>query len=329
MTYDLSYQTRGGRCAWCLGQRPQVESHAVLTVPRAPPLELRFHHECWPQYRAVAEGVAAGSREEWTPPRVEELRITAGMNALEFARALHVNPERLRRYLGGDLTALTPTMRKELAALAARVRFGRAAAPIDWEDPRAFFNLMMHAGWTIATAGRDLGAAASTVKRWLDDGVPRSRAATWARLSRAAQRLGFDAAAVADDRCWTAALLEEAITASGRPVSAWAREAGCTEHSVRNYRTGRDSITRQAAWKLTRAATRLGVALPPPGRVPYVRPPQERHVMRRRRKRWTAEMLAQLGTAPDSVVGERVGKRAAAVAKQRHRLGIPAYQGPP
>jgi hypothetical protein len=39
---------------------------------------------------------------------------------------------------------------------------------------------------------------------------------------------------------------------------------------------------------------------------------------------WTAEMNAQLGTAPDKVVARRLGKTRSAVRSRRNKLGIPA-----
>jgi hypothetical protein len=166
------------------------------------------------------------------------------------------------------------------------------------------------------------------VKNWQDSGVPRSQPSAWARLGRVAEKHGFDAGMVVDDYHWTPDFLARAIEASGAPVSRWSALSGLNEASIRNYRAGRDAITRSAAWGLSRAATTLGVPLPSAGRVPYCRPPQVRHRPRERKKRWTPEMVALLGTMPDGAVAARLGLRTAAVAKQRARLGIPAYQHP-
>lgn len=330
--YDLRHERGEGRCCWCWKALDTRDSHTVVSPVRPPYFDgrpLRFHHRCWPTYQALA-GLAESSSEPWTPARVEELRIRGGWNSQTFAKLLHCNPERLRRVLASDTSALTPTLVKGLNHLAAHVRFEQAGR-VDWSDPRAFFCLCRHLRWSILEASRNLGSATSTIKNWLDEGVSRTRPLTWARLSRTAEQHGFDASMVVDDRCWTAEWLARAIESSGQPVSAWAAVAGVTEHSIRNWRTGRDAITRTSAWHLTVAAQRFGVTLPPVGRVPNARPPQStaqreaRTRPRRRKRRWTPEMIAALGTAPDSAVAAQLGVGEAAVAKQRARLGVPPF----
>lgn len=322
--YDIAYETCVGRCAWCWECLPAAgESHAVCRTTSGHPLELRFHHRCWPVYLSTS-GLERRAPEEWTAQRVEELRIRGGYNTADFARRVKCNPERLRRYLGGDSSALTPTLKRQLRSLATELRFSRGTK-IDWEDARAFFCLCRHMNWTILAAANSLGSSETAVKEWQENGVPRSNPSTWAKLTRVAEKNGFDAGMVLEDRCWTPELLARAIGRCGQPVSIWAARAGLTEHSIRNYRTGRDSITRNAAYALTRAATLLGATLPPVGRVPYSRPPQARHRPLERKKRWTPDMIALLGAMPDSEVARRLGLRTSAVAKQRGRLGIAAF----
>jgi hypothetical protein len=145
------------------------------------------------------------------------------------------------------------------------------------------------------------------------------------KLSRLAAKTGFDSGTIVDDRCWTPELLANAVEETGRPISTWAALSRLTDVGIRNYRKGKDPITRVGAWGLTRAAALLKVTLPPVGRVPYSRAPQVRHRPVERKKRWSPEMVAKMGTMTDAALAKELGMRAAAVAKHRERLGIPAF----
>lgn len=322
-SYDLTYRTHGGRCLWCYAALGETESHTVVSALRPPPLDLHFHHSCWPAFAALVDW-AQPDKTDWTPQKVEELRIRLGANVSEFCRKLHMSPSRLRRYLGGDETALGPSHLRLLRSLSRQAHFDRAA--IDWTDNRAVFCLMRYMNVSIIDLARQLKGSQTAIKGWLEQGVPRSRPNTWMKLDRLAQQHGFDAGMIVDDRNWTAALLDSAMDAAGVSISRWATLAGLSEVAVRGYRAGRLDITRVAAWRLTRAAIQLGAPLPPAGLVAYVRPEQHRHIPKERKKRWTPEMVALLGTMPDSAAAQILGLTTSAVSKHRIRLGIAAHQ---
>ena len=52
--YDLGYERRGGRCAWCFEALGEVSAHTVVRAVSQPDLEVRFHHRCWTVYRSLS-----------------------------------------------------------------------------------------------------------------------------------------------------------------------------------------------------------------------------------------------------------------------------------
>jgi hypothetical protein len=295
----------------------------VVSAKSEPPLELHFHNRCWPVYQAVSD-LRTPTPTPWTPPRVEELRIAGGFSQEEFAGRIQCKIDRLRRFLHGDETALGVSHLRLLHGLARQLKF-QVENQLDWSDPRAFFCLQRHVRWSALDFGKNMGFSQTAVKSWIDNGVPRSRPNTWMKLSRLAAKTGFDSGTIVDDRCWTPELLAKAIEESGQTIVTWCALSRLTDMGIRNYRKGKAPITRAGAWGLTRAAALLKVTLPPVGRVPYSRPPQARHRPLKRRRRWSPEMIAKMGTMTDAALAKELGKRPAAVAKFRERLGITAF----
>ena len=120
----------------------------------------------------------------------------------------------------------------------------------------------------------------------------------------------------------------------GRSKREWAVAASCSTQAIQQWSTGSRPIHREAAWKLTRAAWRFGVELPPAGMVGYRkgaltkerRPPAPEHEARRlarlKESKWTLDQLMVLGTMPDRVVAEHLGKSRNSVAIMRRALGL-------
>jgi hypothetical protein len=95
---------------------------------------------------------------------------------------------------------------------------------------------------------------------------------------------------------------------------------GRSTQAIQQWVAGMRPIDRDAAWKLTRAAWRFGVELPPVGMVGYrkgawskERPPlapehEARRPERLKESKWTLDQLMVLGTMPDRVVAEHLGR---------------------
>jgi len=106
--------------------------------------------------------------------------------------------------------------------------------------------------------------------------------------------------------------------------------------AIQQWAAGIRPIHREAAWKLTRAAWRFGVELPPVGMVGhrkgawskerrFVAPEDEaRRLERLKESKWTLDQLMVLGTMPDRVVAEHLGKTRNSVAIMRRALGLNA-----
>jgi hypothetical protein len=77
-------------------------------------LELRFHHACWSIYRGCS-GIEGRERDalyrEWSPRRVDTLRMHAGLNQTEMAAKLHIPKEKLIAYLKGIVRWVTARWR--------------------------------------------------------------------------------------------------------------------------------------------------------------------------------------------------------------------------
>jgi len=335
--YHLHYETCEGRCAWCWAPLPRAEPHAVVTAARPPHLRLDLHAPCWDVYRAVS-GVdlgPVGSSRDWTPPKIEALRVAAGLTVRAFAKQIGISEPNYRRLLSGDEAVFGPGVRNRTRQLAAVTRY-ESRSPIDWGDPRAAFCLRMHLKMTKGAFARAVGASDHSVPIWDREGVPGRSVRAWGRLTRLAAKNRFDAAQVVDDRLWTSERLAAAVGASGKSLGAWAAAAGFSYQALQQWAAGTRPIHREAAWGLTRAATEFGVEPPPPGRVGYrkgqwtaERKPlsaedEARRLDALRESRWTVEALRRLGTMPDREVAHRLGRNRNSVALMRRSLGIPA-----
>lgn len=321
LRFDIVYERTQGRCVWCWEVLPSADTHVVLRHGSA---ELRFHHQCWPTYRACS-GIERAMPRPWTPARAEELRLRGGWNQQEFAGLLRVNPEQLRRFFSGADSALSDRLVERLDVLEADLSTRQG---INWSDERAFFCLAMRCNWSAAEAASAVGVSVSTAKLWLQDGVTRLRPAAWAKLSRLAEKHRFDAGMIVDDRLWTPALLAAAVETAGKEMSQWVALTGMSRTMLWMYMRGTAAITRATAWKLTRAAAALDVELPPVGRVHAPRPKRTGGQAKQKppgKPKWKPEAIALLGTDTDAAVAKRLGLRLATVAKMRSRLGIPAF----
>src|SRR6266478_5161824 len=169
--YELRYETRECRCTWCWETIDALASHVVVASVGSPFLELRFHHACWSIYRGCS-GIEGRERDalyrEWSPQRVDTLRMHAGLNQKEMAGKLHIPQEKLIAYLKGDCT-LSHRQLSLLRDLAVDTKFERQeAGAIDWSDRRACLCLAMHCGWKAPDMARRLGVAYATVTAWWD-----------------------------------------------------------------------------------------------------------------------------------------------------------------
>lgn len=270
MKYDVAFETRGGRCAWCWQSLGQLDSHSVLRTVSAPPLELRFHHDCFQEYRNLsrAELSNRGAYQNWNPQMIESMRLSLGIPRPSFAKQLGLSVETYYRLLAGEERVFSESVVKLAKSIAARNNWNIKSF-IDWSDDRAFFCLRMHLNLSANDLSRKLKSPsrASCIK-WDNEGIPRGSLRTWARLDRIAKEAGFDAGMLVHDRLWTIEFLQATYRQSGRSIREWAIASELSQEALRNWLRGKASIQRSSAWRLTRGATRLGVELPPIGRVP-------------------------------------------------------------
>jgi transcriptional regulator with XRE-family HTH domain len=331
--YDLRYETGPGRCAWCWRPLAETDCHAVVSGLCPPHLHLRFHHKCWAIYRGLSSVEGREARalyRQWSPPRLEALRLHAGLTLLELAAKLGLSRETLVRYLSGE-GKLGPKPLARLRGLAVDTRFERqedTAGLIDLSDRRACFSLCISLKWNAGELAQRVGVRDNTVTSWWDKGVPKQSVHAWARLSTLARQNGFDAGMLVDDYLWTPELVRRALERSGQTQAAFAAAAGCHTALIRDAMQGRRRINRQTAYYLTRAALRLHLPLPAKGwiepkrRAPRPFPggykgPQGSRV-------WRPEELALLGTLPDKDVAAQLGTRSSvAVMRMRRALKIP------
>jgi hypothetical protein len=164
--------------------------------------------------------------------------------------------------------------------------------------------------------------------------VPPRSVRTWGRLAKFAAANRFESSNIVDDRLWTRKRLGKAIELSGRSNREWSVAAGCSTQAIQQWAAGTRPIHREAAWKLTRAAWRFGVELPPVGivgyrkgtwskeRRPHAPEDEARRLERLKEAKWTLDQLTALGTMPDRVVAEHLGKTRNNVAIMRRALGI-------
>jgi hypothetical protein len=264
-SYRLHYETRGGRCVWCWEALGELESHTVVSAVAPPSLELRFHHQCWPSYLAVAaldgrDGRHTGRAREWPPERVEKLRIHCGLTATAFRRELHWSQDRLARVLTAQEQP-SESMANTLREVANRYRF-EAVSDLDWSRPAVVHSLVQKLAWTRGQLARAVGARETTVQRWVAEGVPARSLRAQNRFGQLALRHGFTAADVIDDYLWTAADVASALEVFGLETYAFAQAIGMSATSVREWIAGRVPVSRAGAWRLTREAIRRGLPLP-------------------------------------------------------------------
>jgi hypothetical protein len=330
--YDLRYETRECRCAWCWKPINDRASHTVAASLGSPYLELSFHHECWQVYRACSgiEGPELDAfYREWSPQRVEALRLHTGLNLGEMAAKLHVPKARLIDFLSESAT-LSRSSLSRLRQLAVDTKFERQeAGAIDWSDRRACFCLCMHCDWRARDLAQHLGVLYSTISSWCDRGVSKQSVHHWSKLDAVARKHKFDASMLIDDHLWTKEFLEEAMARSGRSIADWVRASGsASDFFVRGTLGDKVAcINRRIAYYLTKAAIRLNVPLPGRGYIePLRRPPRPfpgGYRGPQGARIWKPEELALLGTMPDRVVAEKLGTRTViAVRHMRHALGL-------
>lgn len=327
MKYELGNETREVRCAWCWERSGANEPHVVITALGSPPLSLRFHRECWPVYRNVSgvELTPKGVTFEWTPILLEKLRMHCGLTVALFAKRLKIGPQHYQGIMESRFP-INADLVNNIRHVAALNRF-HADTAVDWSDRRALFCLRMHLGLSWEGFASKAGVAPRSVLRWCADGIPPTSLRAWSRFAKLAQNSKFDRGMVVDDRLWTPEYLRIAVEQSGESMRAWDRLAGYKEGgSVQRFVRGGSKILRSSAWRLTRAAAAMGIELPPPGVfAPEVllgsgsRPATNSHNFRH----WTAEEIALLGTATDTEIGARLGRRARSVGLKRAALGIP------
>jgi hypothetical protein len=330
--YDLRYETRECRCAWCWKPIDDRASHTVAASVGSPYLELRFHHECWPIYRACSgiEGTELDAfYREWSPQRVETLRLHAGLNVGEMAARLHVPKARLIDFLS-DSATLSRSSLSRLRQLAVDTKFERQeAGAIDWSDRRACFCLCMHCDWRARDLAQHLGVLYSTISSWCDRGVSKQSVHHWSKLDALARKHKFDASMLIDDHLWTKEFLEQVMRQSGHSKADWVRASGsASPFFLRAALHGVARMNRRFAYCLTRAAIRLNLPLPPKGHIGILRRPPRPFPGGYRGPQgariWKLEELALLGTMPDRVVSEKLGNRTViAVRHMRRALGLP------
>ena len=335
--YEVSYETSWGRCAWCWDELPRAETHTVVTALSPPMLVLHLHHACFDSYRYTSglELAAVGSSKDWPPERLERLRITLGWDLRRFSLALGVTEGTYHRILKKDASAFGPGVQARVKQLAAKHKF-ESQSLIEWSDRRALFCLRMTLGWKYNKLARAIGASVQQVGLWERGGVPQRSVRTWGRLAKLSAANNFEPLNVVDDRLWTRERVRQAIEQSGRSNRDWSVAAGCSTQAIQQWAAGTRPIHRESAWKLTRAAFRFGVELPAVGMVGYrkgawskERPPlapeDEAHRLERLKEaKWTLDQLMVLGTMPDRVVAEHLGKTRNSVAIMRRALGINA-----
>jgi DNA-binding transcriptional regulator YiaG len=231
--YNVQYETGVARCAWCWKPLPAAEPHAVVMSVRPPLLRLEFHNPCWVAYSSVSgiELGPVGSSKDWTPEKVEGLRIATGLSIRAICRQIGLSETNYTRYLQGEIELLGPGVLHKVRKLAAVTRY-ESKSPIDWSDPRALFCLRMSVGMAKGEFARAIGSSDQQVSVWDRNGVPQRSIRVWGRLTKLAVTRGFDASQVVDDRLWTSEFLQRAIAASGKSLNTWGAAAGRSYQAI-------------------------------------------------------------------------------------------------
>lgn len=338
MKYRLTHKTGEARCAWCCEPITGSGSHTEVESVRTPHLLLRFHHDCWPTYRSLSgiESGAVGHGGEWTPQRIELLRIHCGATVRDFATRLGLTPDNLNRLMGGDVTLLTHGTLARIKTAAIESRYERTDH-VDWSNGVAVFCLRMSQHWSLSDLAREIGTSAQQCQVWQWSGVPERSVRTHGRLTAAARRAGFDEGMVVPHRLWTRDYLREVFEPrrATLPASVWAARAGVAVGTFHQWLRGSRPIVPESAWYLTQAAARLDVPLPPEGLVELRKgawsqrrqPRSPEHEAKRlaalAESKWTLDTVRALGTAPDREIATRLGRNRNAVAIMRRALEIP------
>lgn len=328
MKYTLKHQMGDVRCAWCWKCTSANEQHAVIEANGTPWLQLRFHIRCWDIYRNVSGCDPEAFAREWTPQRIELLRLCAGLSLQEMAREIRISYGRLLNLMD-DAEPVNYLISQKLKTIAIRCKFENSSR-IDWSNPEAIFCLRMSQRWTESELSKQVGCKLLRITSWQRSGIPVKSNKAWARLNAVADRVGFDNGDVVSHRMWTKEYLQKSIADSGKPDSRWQRIIGCSAATFFGWKTGRRAISRAAAWKLTRAATSLGLPLPPRGvwkeklRKSRADMAEQLRIARATNGRlWTIEKLRLLGTMPDTELVSLVGKSRMAIRIMRALMGIP------
>ena len=270
MKYEIRYETREARCAWCWQPIGEINSHSVVTPVRPPYMELRFHHPCWLEYWNLSgvELDKKGAYKCWSPAMLEALRVSSGIPRQRFAPKIGLSVDTYYRLLNEEPNLLTPAILKRVRAIAVANRFDIKGF-IDWSDNRAFFCLRMHLRVSACTLARRIGTVsqASAVK-WDRHGVPKMSLRSFARLDKVAKDEKFDRGMIVDDYFWDVPFFQKAFAESGRTIRDWAFAGRLSQEAIRNWLRGKQSVARSSAWSLTRAAIAFGVELPAAGMVP-------------------------------------------------------------
>lgn len=320
--YSLEHRRGGGsRCAWCWeATATGIEAHVVVSTKKEPHLELHFHRECWEQYRnlSLVELHASGAPVlAWTPQRLEALRLHSGLSLDELAKQIGVGRDRVIAFLQGDIKALSKWALTKLRHVQGRYHFeGGSSKRVDWSDPRAVFCLRMEMGLSREEFAKRIRNEAPAIARWEKAGIPKRNMLAWSQLSRLAEKEGFDGGQIVEDRAWTTEFLKHSVEASGKSQSHWARVARASRTAFIGWLSGDATITRGAAWQLTRAAQLFKMSLPP---VVQDVPEDEA----RPRRLWTVDEVLLLGTMPDNEIADRLKRTSLSVRLLRLGLRIP------
>lgn len=301
---------------------------------------MKFHHNCWQAYKSLSgiEKGPVGIGDDWPPHRIELLRMNAGLTEAQFYGKLKIAHDKYKGIMEGNVS-LTYEILKEIKSLAVLSKFEQDKE-IDWSDRRAFFSLRKFLGWSCRKLAAELGCSNQQMRIWDRKGIPKKSVRTRARLSRLAKKHGFDAGNVVDDRIWDHAYLQKIFKESGKTELEWSMAGKCSQASFSGWKSGRRRIYRDPAWHLTRAASMFGMELPSKGDVmpsEWLKrkdfPPElqnlkielARRRIRKKRRVWSIEEMMMLGTIPDRILGELIGKTRMAVMLMRRNIGdIPA-----
>lgn len=323
MKYTIKHQIGSIRCAWCWKSTGDNERYAMIEAKTVPHLVLRFHVHCLDTYRNVSGCDPETFSKEWTPERIEMLRMSSGLTMAELSKLMRISYSRFRSIMDGA-EPITYTVSQYLKTIAIKFGFERSTG-IDWSDPDAVFCLRMSQRWTERKMAEQVGCKLLRICSWQRSGVPARAVKAWAKLNTVANRVGFDGGEIIRHRMWTKEYLQKLVIDSGKPDVRWHRVVGCSAASFYGWKSGRRGINRAAAWRLTRAAVSFGLPLPPEGDYKEkvsARRGRTAEKLKSIRGVWTIEMLRVLGTKPDSELVNQIGKSRMAIRIMRALIGV-------